>query len=426
MSKMCGHCLRRFPTRYVSSLIWCKEENIYVCRRCWEDVCGEGHGKGQKNISMHTLNHFLIVTFLFSFVVSFVFVALIDIIYVNTWNNMEYTDIKELPESGWVKLKGTLVGDTGEAVVTGHGDKSSDDGDWEWDEDIRFILEDKTGNITIYTSKYYDIMDGPHDVINSDSTEGTTYLMGDRVKAICEVKTDGDIKRIYLLWLGTEDQDCTVQILSYFILAIFLLPATIGYVYVLILTLKRGALHKKKVEYKNEITIRDTDMKKDKSLTWMVNSSSSHLLANSISITLLITGFLILILIIFLFQSTLHTISHYWSTSLFGLLMCPFLFTLPSFVLFERGSSSINELSVSGRGVHFFYTDPIVRYLKDDFIGWDEMKDVCYRKVGKSGNWLIEKKNNTNENINGLTEKNRKWVLAGWEQWKKIMGTKLK
>src|SRR3990170_2172661 len=50
MRRMCARCGALFRGRWVLHLMWCKVDRFYVCRRCWEWECREGHGKGRGTV----------------------------------------------------------------------------------------------------------------------------------------------------------------------------------------------------------------------------------------------------------------------------------------------------------------------------------------------------------------------------------------
>src|SRR3989304_2372256 len=50
MRRMCARCGALFRGRWVLHLMWCRVDRFYVCRRCWEWECREGHGKGRGTV----------------------------------------------------------------------------------------------------------------------------------------------------------------------------------------------------------------------------------------------------------------------------------------------------------------------------------------------------------------------------------------
>jgi len=228
MSKICAHCLRRFPRGYATQMIWCKRDEMYVCYRCWEDKCGSGHGKGEKNQGWSPLYYFIITSIFLGLVLPPVIIGLIDIYYVSSWNDLETIEISELPDSGWVKLQGTLMGDNGDKIISG------DEDSWSLESGAEFILNDSTGEIQIETSKYYKIERGPH-IMDLVFGERSSYSAGDEVKVICEVINEGDNISVNLLWLGQKDDSPIIHFMSFLTFFAVLIPVTIGYMILFII-----------------------------------------------------------------------------------------------------------------------------------------------------------------------------------------------
>jgi len=179
-----------------------------------------------------------------------------------------------------------------------------------------------------------------------------------------------------------------------------------------------GLQHKKKVEYHNAIPINETDKPKPTSVYWRQNSISSKKTTFKYCSIALMFCILSLVIFILLFQWLFHTITHYIHASFFWMGILPATFILPLYAMVTHFDKAPNEYAVSHRGVYFYYNDPIMRYLEDDFIGWKEVDDIKLVKSGKSGYWKIIKINGTKQNIDNLEEKNRKIIISAWKEWK--------
>jgi hypothetical protein len=399
-------------------MIWCKEEKIYVCRRCWEDVCNEGHGKGDKNRGDNPVDLILGLLILVGLFISLPIMSLIDIYYITTWDGIEVTDISDLPESGWVKIEGIILGNNGSVAYTGHEEKDRNRYNWVWDEDTKFIIGDSTGNITVITERYYKIKNGPHDAPNREKTDGTAYFAGDRVTAVCEIKTNGDEKSAYVLWLGEENDEISISSWNILVLIVSSILLISGYSLLIIRMIKQNSQHKNMVMYKNAIPISKTDRLKPGSVNWKKNSTSSKKARIKFCSFCFILCFIFLVIIILSFQWYFHSQEHYWNASFLWIVILPLTLFLPLYHLITFYDKAPNEIAVSVKGVYFYYEDPIMRYLEDDFIGWDEIDDIVYEKSGKSGSWAIRKKNSTKQDIDKIDRKNREIMISVWKEWK--------
>jgi hypothetical protein len=399
-------------------MIWCKEEKIYVCRRCWEDVCNEGHGKGDKNRGDNPVDLMVGLLILAGIIISLPIMSVIDIYYSTTWDGIEVTDISDLPESGWVKIEGIILGDNGSIAFTGHEEKDRNDYDWVWDEDAKFVIGDSTGNITVYTERYYKVKKGPHDAPNRKKTDGTAYFAGDRVIAVCEIRTNGDEKSAYVLWLGQEKDEITISSLSIGILIVTSILIFLGYSLLTVRAIKQNLQHKKKVMYKNAISISETDKLKPGYVNWRENSTSSKKVKIRFCSFCIILCFILFIIIVMSFHRYFHSQLHYWNAAFLMMVILPMTLFLPLYHLITYYDVAPNEVAVSAKGVFFYYEDTVMRYLEDDFIGWDEIDDIVYEKSGKSGYWVIKKKNSTKQKIDKIEYENRKIMISAWNEWK--------
>jgi hypothetical protein len=96
--------------------------------------------------------------------------------------------------------------------------------------------------------------------------------------------------------------------------------------------------------------------------------------------------------------------------------LLPFMFFLPIVIIFDRGMINPNEVAVSANGIHFYYDDPIMRYLDDDFIGWDEIKDIRKEKTKKKEKWVIEKKDKSLIDMNKFKDENLNFITLKWKE----------
>ncbi|WP_455393241.1 hypothetical protein [[Eubacterium] cellulosolvens] len=394
-----------------------------MCRRCWESQCNEGHGKGDKNKGWHPFRVFLAISILTTMGLAFGLVGLMDVCLSLQWDNLDTVTISDISEGDTVKIEGTILGEPNEIIITGEEESRRSGYEWVFYDNVSFYLNDSTGSIKISTEKYFKIEEGIHLAPNSKYSDGKTYNAGDNITLIGEVKTQDNEKIVYLLWVGPKDSDITVSIWSFFLVFIILIPTIIGYLYVLMIAINKNRLHNKKVSYKNPIEINKNEMIKDLELNWRKNTRISRRLFGFIVAFLIIAGFLILILTYIVFSSYIHTYTQYLLSGIIPMMVLPFMMVFPLIYYLSREDIKTDEIAFSGRGIHFHYDDPIIRYLKDDFIGWDEIKEIkCHS--GKSTTWFIIKKNDTSENITGLRGDIRQQLISLLNKYKRIKANK--
>jgi len=418
MSKICGHCNRRFPTLYSPMLIWCKVDKIFVCRRCWEDVCKEGHGKGDKNRSFHPFFEFIGISILISLGIAFGLFGLMDVYLSWEWNNLEVTNISDLPEEELIKVEGTIFGNPDEIIITGKEESSRSGHEWVFNDNIIFLLNDTTGSIKVSTEKYYKIENGLHPAPDREFTDGRTYNSGDNITIVGKVITKGEERILYISWLGPLNSKMNPSFWSYFLVFLIVLPSCIGYLYILKRAITKFKLHNRKTQYKNPIEIAKNDFIKDPSLYWKKNSKLSRRQFGAIIALIILSGLLLIILFIFnSYGSYLHTYTDYLFSGIFYMIIIPFMIVFPALYFFNIPEIKPDEIAISDKGIHFYYNHYIMRYLKDDFIGWEEIKGI-ESYSGKTTTWFISKKNDTSENITGLRKDIRESLISIWNNYK--------
>jgi hypothetical protein len=351
-------------------------------------------------------------------VLPFGFLGAFDLYIKTDWNNLESTEIDKLPDTGVVKIEGVISGEPNAIVISGEEYDTDSGYNWEWNDDESFMLNDSSGSIPISTERYYEMAEGPHPAPNSPHDVGSVYEVGDEVTIVGEVDEKDGEKVVYLFWIGTKDSEIEIPLSTYLAVFGILLPCGIGYIIFFIFHFKRNKLHHLKAGYSNPIIIAKTDMQKPPGLEWLRNGILNRTAKSTLIGMSIITGLVFLFLMFIIFNSLFHTFSDRITQSAITMLVVPFMIFLPLAFYFERSSVKPDEIACSRNGVHFYYKNYILRFLKDDFIGWEEIKDIRYRSSGKSGSWIIEKKNDTDEVINAITKKNRKFIIDNWVRWK--------
>ncbi|MDP6155720.1 MAG: hypothetical protein QGH39_08450 [Candidatus Thermoplasmatota archaeon] len=117
MVRLCGACNRVFRIPYSTMLLWCKKEKKYVCHHCWIHHCGEGHGRGAKNIGKNPLALFCIASVIaFFFILPFSLMGCYNFYLRNEWNSLERTDIINITDEGLFRLEG-LMNESSDLVI---------------------------------------------------------------------------------------------------------------------------------------------------------------------------------------------------------------------------------------------------------------------------------------------------------------------
>jgi hypothetical protein len=337
-----------------------------------------------------------------------------DIILRTEWDNLEQVDIAELPESGYIRLEGVISGEPSEVAITGYETEGRYSYSWNWNNDDIFILNDSTGSMKISTEKFYEIEPGPHHAPNADHSKGTAYITNDSVVIIGEVIEDDGKYMVYLIWISPDEPNFAIPLTSY-LAAFCIMGFFIFFLLILTwLTIIRTINHRQRVCYKNPITIRRTEQTRDQNLDWKKNIRFNQKRRILIASIMVISGWLILFVLLFTY---VHTVDHFLFVLVIHMLTAPGLIILPIWFFFRKDILKADEVAFTDKGVHFYYSNHIFRYLRSEYIAWDDVKDIYFRRYRKGGTWIIEKKDGTAEDFSTLHPEN--FVLIR-EIWKKI------
>ena len=107
VAQVCARCHVLFPGLEGLRLLWCRIDRFYVCRRCWEEGCKEGHGRGirgvRKSASLVTWT-ILLIAFL-----ALVYAGIAyDYSLSNMWASGPVTSVAALQPGQLVKVIGTI------------------------------------------------------------------------------------------------------------------------------------------------------------------------------------------------------------------------------------------------------------------------------------------------------------------------------
>jgi len=204
---MCARCKVEFSLfTHSFRLVWDRKEKRYLCRRCWRDEVGEDRFRQGRRL-------FPTFLFLVIFVNAFLPVSIakvMDTHYFEELDEIETTNISALPESGTVRIEGTILADKNETVIDGTEKKiwliKETIYKWEFNDDERFLVSDGTDTIEVSTERHYYIMKGNHSRPGSDGNVWGVYKGGDEVVIIGELDTRGENSTLQALVVCPEEK----------------------------------------------------------------------------------------------------------------------------------------------------------------------------------------------------------------------------
>ncbi len=419
MKEICGHCNREFRGIYVPQMIWCKHDEMYVCWRCWEDVCGEGHGKKNPRKS-HPIQSIVIASLVLFLFLPFAIPGLVDIYIRDGWEDLETTPLTDIQDGDLVRLEGEIAESENTIAIGGHESHSSKSGyNWHWNDKDTFRFSDGTGTVTVTTKGHYEIERGLHEAPGTKDEDSRVYRGGDEIIILGEVETASDGNAtIHLLWAGSDAGDIAPSSYSYIVPGFLILLATTVYGGFLVLLYQRKKLHGEKIRHKRGIPIHPHDMETDPDLPWRFNTNSSKARLTRIATAVAAVGIILQLLLFLLLKPT--SSEDYFDLAAVSIFFPPLFIFLPLVILLQMQVGP-NSMAVSEQGVHFHYLDPELRFLRDNYIGWGEIERIGFFGAGKSRHWAIKKRNGSKEMLNGLKQQNRDCLSSAWEHYGPMM-----
>lgn len=395
-------------------MLWVKDEEQYVCWKCWDKHYTATLGKESEDFDVHPYQNIGFNTMFLSMIIFFSLVGVYDIYIRAPWQDLEPVSIAEIEEGEIVRVEG-FINESSDSVAIGGRETSGrrNRHSWRWHDDNKFIFSDSTGSIRVTTEDYYDIEKGPHPAPNRNHTKGTVYRGGDEVIIIGRVEGSGNLTSLHLLWVGTDEDDIQIWTYTY--------PITIGalafvfycYGHYLRIHLKRNRLHYQKVGHINPIPIEYVEHKDDEDLLWWKNVK----IRKSIRFSLIMMSLSFAAFIWWSIYSygQLHSkdqILFFWFvSSVIYISLIHFQLGL----LFNKRNVRPMEVAISDQGIYFNYTDPVIQYLQDYHIRWDEIQEVQQRKVACNRCSIIQKEDGTMKNLWNVYEGIAARIIEHWE-----------
>ena len=223
---ICAVCHKVLRGRWRRRLIWCGEHRHYVCIACWDRKCL--HANLHDAFRSHpgtTIYNAYAVLILVWFVLPFIGVVMFDLGTAIHWNGMRAEPIGTLPDSGMVKVLGT-VNSTRTVALGGtedwFGDEYGGEWKWLWNSSDTFWVEDGTGRVRVDCSGYYRIESSHHRAPNARYSEGTVYFNNDTVCAVGTVQREGETIVLRLLAMYPSDTGLELPLFWTFLAALCL------------------------------------------------------------------------------------------------------------------------------------------------------------------------------------------------------------
>ena len=407
---MCARCHVRFPGFQRLRLLWCTVDRFYVCRRCWEDGCAEGHGKGILAISKPA--PIVAAALIISLGLAVWYPGVVyDHTVLSAWRDAEPSRVADLIPGELAKVAGTMESRTSVAFG-GHEWYSSKSG-WWWDFNTTdsFTLVDSSGAISVTTKILYVVYNGPHYASYAYHTQGTVYLPGDSAVILGTVATSSN---------GTKQLEAQVLASQQTSLgpgeliedATFGIPWAIGVVWIAVgsLFIARWKRHGQAVEGVPSVPVGAVDITRDPALEWKPNRKRARPRRPG---SALAAGIGAAALLLALFPGYFpRAWFGYWDLGLIGTLAVMFESALFA-VLLLRIPPRPSEVAVDDKGFRMWYESPYDRLLNDSIFPWDQVRDI-HLTGGKAPRWVLVWTTGEVDDLSMLSGENRSLLIDEW------------
>ncbi len=386
---------------------------MYVCQKCWRDVCERGHDKKTFCEGTEPLFLFVISLLFLSTPIFFSALTTYDIVLRDHWARMETSQVAELQEGDVVRLDGFIVGNFSTLALGGEFD---DDNSWKWDDDAAFNFGDETGEINVSVKHYYVIKNGPH--LTEESNRNRIYRGGDWVVIIGKVTEENGELKLDLLWMAENDNDLAPGFWSYVLLSILLCILIPPYAYLSHLTFKRGKRHKENIREGKARKFQSANKIPDPSLDWRANRLPRYLRRPLVVLLTLLALAIILYQGIPSHKNDLDGMTLVWSFILMALV-------IPWTSELGRNHILPNMMATSPHGVHFYCRNSVEQHVCPDLIPWEDIWRIKKEYAYRSSFWLLDRTNLPYVKLGGgLSRGNRKYLMNELEIHRKQNPTK--
>ena len=414
MAQVCARCHTEFRGAYAFGLYWCTVDRFFVCRRCWEERCGEGHGSGAKNLSFRGISALGFLVMVTVVAAPWAGMVAYDYSTLKEWNAAPIVPVGELRLGQIAKVAGVIVSNS--SIVFGGREVDTDGGwVWSWDATGSFAVTDGAGTVFATMERWWEVGPGLHPAPNAVRTSGTVYTSGDRVYMIGNVasRADGTLVFFVRILSPSPADPAPPPILLAFI-ALLVGPLIPLWLWAGVWWHGRAVLHRRAVNGIPPVRILEGAYR-DPSLSWRPNRKSISVRQRRY-VTIVLVAIFAALVYLTTFLLNLHERSDEVAPILvisFGGLMLVVLPVL--WVLYGGGLPA--AVAFSERGFHLWYDNPYERQLNDDFIPWAQIAKIEFRDAGRYEKyWYLERTTGEGEDLDKLSAENLRALTAEWKR----------
>ncbi len=417
MGRVCARCHVRFPGRRGLQLYWCNVDRFYVCRRCWEEGCNWGHGRGRKGMrqayTSAAIGGMMLLTAIFAPILGY---FPVDAHVLTEWQQGPVTPIVNLHIGEEAKVRGIL----GSSSFVALGGAQRRGYAWSWNTSDVFTISDSSGTAVVTVAWTWLILPGPHLASWAVTSSGqpdyaaTFYAAGDAATILGVVGPGaGAQPSISALVVGPAGASVSPPPLDYVLPILGATLLGVGWAWMLASVADHALVHRRKMRGVRPQAPSALDQEKDASVEWYPNPRWMNvrprlyggLLAGmgvGLGLDVAVYAFVPTGLIPFMLVA-------------FGAVMLGGSFYTGTYLwIFQAAAPS--AVAFSDRGFHLWYDSVYDRELHDSLIPWDSLETVTVVPLPKGGKaWMMRRKDGEVDNLGYLTVANRNSAVSAWE-----------
>lgn len=409
----CARCHVRFPGLEGLRLLWCKVDRFYVCRRCWEDGCQEGHGKGVRARSKPARIASAVVVAALFFALFYPGVAY-DFTLRNVWTGAAVVPISDLQAGQVVKVQGIIA--PGPDIAIGGYEVSSKNGwYWQWDTNDGFTLLDASGSIPVSTAEWYIYYNGPYPAPNAYHIEVGDYTPGDMIQIVGTVvqAPRGGVELLaQIVSLASAAPLITLAPSPTSAVLMWVLPLLVVAILVagVAFFMVRRIAHRRATRGEPTYSIRGDSETRDPRLDWQPNGKGTRPRRRA-ALALAALGFGLSLLGVYAAYRPQSAWGNggFWFAGLIILIVE----TALVYMLLFGGVGRPGFVAVADEGFRMWFDSPYDRHLNDTVFPWDQIRDI-HLTGGKTPHWVLRWTTGEATNLYMLNRSSLNLLLEEW------------
>ena len=418
--RICAGCRVAFGFLAAQQMPWCSVNEVYYCPRCRPDRCSAHRGRGTDAAVMGSPAYAVLLLLSVPAALGGGVVPAYDLVQNSWFASLPVTPIGDLSPGMTSKIEGTIQSNSGVALGT-YEYSSLSSWVWRWNLTDVFWFEDGSGTVAGDVRGHFFIEETGPPAPYLKETRGPAYRNGDRVVAVGKLGAAGGLAVFEVVYLGYSGTAFRPD-WSSLVIGSITWSITIAILYIPLRNLaRRGRVHRTNTEGEQPQTPALVKLSRPPGLHWMRNTLPGFKVTSRIAAAGTIGAGLLLIGLIWWSQTPHDKLAAFQTGVIAGPILSLFV-VVPSIVLLAPRSGP-DEIAVSSTGIHFWYRDPMARFMHAPLIRWSDITGIAVEPLLSRKAVVVRSAGGVEMRLNLVM--GRQEVLAVQKAWKVIRGKRL-